>query len=527
MNPSHLLLSALLLLFPALPLSAAEEEAASLRVAGIFGDRMVLQQETQAPIWGTIEAGAEVTIQPSWSKTSQSTRADDNGRWRAVLETPSAGGPFQVSVTSGEEGIKFSDVLTGEVWICSGQSNMQWKMRGFGVDEFKDDVARAKFPQIRYCSVPQVLALEKQTDTKASWSTCSPQTVLNYSAVAYIFGARLHEELEVPIELISTNWGGSSAEAWIREETLSEKFPAFRSALANQVSRHHGRLRGDIFSAKESTKGSQHDEPDSALQCDDPPIVPFAMRGVIWYQGESNVREPEQYRELFPTLITDWRKEWQRGDFPFYYVQIAPFVYKQEPKPVALLREAQLMALEVSNTGMAVTMDIGEATNIHPRAKKPVGERLALLALAKDYGRTDTVYSGPLFSQFKVQGNRIALAFDHLGGGLASRDGKPLTHFTIAGSDRKFHPAEAEISGDSIFVSSAEVLRPKAVRFGWGNADQPNLINKAGLPPRSAPTTGSRPSESAAPSLRSHSSNFTVTTPAASRLSYRSLGNRP
>lgn len=212
------------------------------------------------------------------------------------------------------------------------------------------------------------------------------------------------------------------------------------------------------------------------------PLIPMTFKGVIWYQGESNVKKPEQYRTLFPTLIKSWRQEWKQGDFPFYFVQIAPFHYKTNPFSAAFLREAQLMTLSVPNTGMAVTMDIGAADNIHPKPKKPVGERLALLALAKDYGKTKLVYSGPSFTSFKVEKKQIRLDFEHVGGGLASRDDQPLSCFTIAGADQVFVPAEAKIDGDSIVVSSDQVTKPVAVRFGWGSADAPNLMNKEGLP---------------------------------------------
>lgn len=464
-----------------LPLQAQAKQSSPLRLSGIFGNHMVLQQETQAPIWGWATAGAAVTLEASWTAKTLTTRADAAGRWQAVLETPKAGGPHQIVVQSEAQEIELEDVLTGEVWVCSGQSNMQWKMRGFGPEEFKEDVARAQFPEIRYCAVPQVLSLEKQTDTQASWSVCNPQSVLNYSAVAYFFGARLHEELAIPIGLVSTNWGGSSAEAWIQEETLRAKFPAFQAALDNYPGIKGA--SGTSFSRqKKAPKGLNMTSPSVLYNAMIHPVAPFAMRGVIWYQGESNVRFPEQYRELFPALIKDWRRVWSQGDFPFYFVQIAPFIYKQEPKPVALLREAQLLALSVPNTGMAVTMDLGEADNIHPRAKKPVGERLALLALAKDYGRSELVFSGPLLKEARVEGRQMALAFEHLGGGLASRDGEPLSHFMIAGEDRVFHPAEAIIAGDIVQVQSPKVPRPVAVRYGWGNADCPNLMNREGLP---------------------------------------------
>ena len=285
----------------------------------------------------------------------------------------------------------------------------------------------------------------------------------------------------MPIGLISTNWGGSSAEAWTSGETLNKHFPEF-----DEVIRNYPKIAtetGVVYPRnKPSPKGLNQRSPTVLYNSMIRPLVPFAFRGVIWYQGESNCTKPEQYRTLFPAMINNWRKVWDIGEFPFYYVQIAPFSYKAEAIDVAFLREAQLMALSVPNTGMAVTMDIGEANNIHPRAKKPVGERLARIALARTYGKVNLVDSGPLYKDHQIHGDEITLDFTHVGGGLASKDGEALTHFTIAGDDRKFVPADALIKGDSIVVRSENVKKPVAVRFGWGNADSPNLMNKEGLP---------------------------------------------
>lgn len=452
----------------------------SLTVAGMFGNGMVLQQQTAAAIWGQAKPDAKVKVRASWGTKVSVATADAEGKWKTTIDTPKAGGPFKLSVESGSERKEFKDVLCGEVWICSGQSNMQWKMRGFGVDHWKEDVKQANRPNIRLCQIPQTLALEPQADLKASWSRCTPNKVLNFSAVAYFFGSRLQEELGVPIGLVSTNWGGSSAEAWINPDVLGKEFPEF-----NKVSdRYEGLIQehGAVYTNRQKPKGINQRMPSILYNKMIKPVIPFSIRGVIWYQGESNVKNPLQYRKLFPSLIKSWRQEWGQGDFPFYFVQIAPFGYKTELLPVALLREAQLQALEVPNTGMVVTMDIGNPENIHPKKKKPVAERLARLALAKDYGRTDLSFSGPMLVEQQVKGKQIRLRFEHVGEGLISRDGKPLSHFTVAGKDRNFHPATAEIDGDTLIVSSPKVARPVAVRFAWGNADEPNLSNKEGFP---------------------------------------------
>lgn len=455
----------------------------ALKLAGIFGDQMVLQQNTDAAIWGQGTVGETVRVKPSWNPRSVvQAKVDSEGKWRTHIRTPKAGGPFQIEVTSGRETVSLKDVLSGEVWVCSGQSNMQWKMRGFGVDHFKEDVQNAKYPQIRFCAVPQVLALEPQDDVNTKWSTCNPQTALNFSAVAYFFGSRLHQELDVPIGLISTNWGGSSVEAWTSSEVLEKELSGYVGKTKSYAKWLEESGATYSRNNKARPKALNHRSPTVLFNHMIQPLIPYSFRGVIWYQGESNVKEPVAYRSLFPAMINDWRTRWGQGDFPFYYVQIAPFAYKKNKIPAAFLREAQTMALSVPNTGMVSTMDIGEANNIHPKAKKPVGGRLARLALARDYGRTGLVDSGPHYKVHRVERSQIRLGFESVGGGLTTSDAGALTHFTIAGKDQVFHPATARIDGVTVLVSSDEVPHPVAVRFGWGNADSTNLINKEGLP---------------------------------------------
>ncbi|WP_372808131.1 sialate O-acetylesterase [Pontiella sp.] len=453
----------------------------SLKLASLFSSDMVLQQQTDAAIWGQAAPGAKVSVAVSWSKQVAEATADADGRWKTSIKTPKAGGPHRVTVKSGGETVELKNVLSGEVWFCTGQSNMQWKMRGYGVDFWKEDVEAANLPNIRFCQVAQVIALEPQDSVQAKWSVCNPTSVLSFSAIGFFFGRELYEELNVPIGLVSVNWGGSSAETWVAKETLSKQFPEFNARMAEypKMAAESGVLH---MSAQGRPQGLNQRNPAVLYNGMINPLVSFALRGAIWYQGESNVKDPVQYRTLFPAMIQDWRTRWGIGDFPFYYVQIAPFNYKSEPIPVAFLREAQTMALSVPNTGMAVTMDVGDETNIHPKQKKPVAHRLALLALAKTYGKSDLVYSGPLYKACKVEGNQIRLAFDHVDGGLVGNDGEALTHFTISGADRKFVDAEAVIDGDTVVVRAAGVSKPVAVRYGWGNADMPNLANQEGLP---------------------------------------------
>ncbi len=453
----------------------------SLRLAGLFADNMVLQQQSNAAIWGVAKPGQTVRIESSWNRNVVTVTTAKDGVWQTTITTPEAGGPYNIKIKTDEESKELKNVLIGEVWICSGQSNMQWKLRGFGVEHFKEDVEKANHPQIRFCQVQQTLALQPQDDVPSRWSVCTPQSALEFSAVAYFFGDKLRQELDVPIGLISSNWGGSSCEAWMNQDAIIDDFPGLATTLGryDQLIQAHGvnHKRG-----KGMPKGLNQRMPSVLYNSMIRPLIPFTIRGVIWYQGESNVKQPIQYRKLFPKLIESWRSEWGLGEFPFYFVQIAPFHYRNEKLPVALLREAQFQTLKVSETGMVVTMDIGSPDNIHPKQKKPVGERLALIALANDYGQTDLVYSGPEYTGYSVESNRIRLRFKHVGGGLASRDGKPLSHFLIAGEDRVFHPARADLDGETILVSSTDVTRPISVRFGWGNSDEPNLMNKEGLP---------------------------------------------
>jgi len=462
------------------PLPGQQSSEKSLRLAGLFADDMVLQQQSNAAIWGVAKPGQVVSIETSWN-TKASTSTNDDGNWSTRIETPTAGGPYTVTIRTNDESKELKNVLIGEVWICSGQSNMQWKLRGFGIDHFKEDVEKANHPKIRFCQVSQTLALQPQDDVKTRWSVCTPETALEFSAVAYFFGDKLRQQLDIPIGLISTNWGGSSGEAWMHQDEIVGDFPKLAatldgySQLINQHGVNHPRGRS-------MPKGLNHRMPSVLYNSMLHPLIPFTFRGVIWYQGESNVERPAQYRELFPRLIQSWRKEWGQGEFPFYFVQIAPYHYRNKKQPAALLREAQFQTLKVPKTGMAVTMDIGNPNNIHPKQKKPVGERLALLALANDYGQTDLIYSGPQYDGHSIEANRIRLKFKHVGGGLASRDGQPLSHFSVAGDDKIFHPASAKIEGESILVSATNVAHPIAVRYGWENSDEPNLMNKQGLP---------------------------------------------
>lgn len=432
---------------------------AEVRLPKIFGTHMVLQQQLPIKVWGWADPGERVEV--SLAGQRRATTADAAGRWMVVLEALPAGGPHEL-VVAGSNQIKLEDVLIGEVWVGSGQSNMQWPIsRSMNAEK---EIAEANWPNIRLFTVTRKIAEKPQEDCEGSWSVCSPQSIADFSAVLYFFGRKIHQELGVPVGLIHSSWGGTVAEAWTSKEAL-ESDEDFAPILE----------RGAVFNPKTPN------QPAVLFNAMIHPLLNFGIRGVVWYQGESNCARAEQYQKLFPTLIQDWRKRWGLGDFPFYFVQLAPFRYRNaDPRNCAELREAQRLTLRLPNTGMAVTMDIGDVNDIHPTNKQEVGRRLALWALAKTYGK-DIVYSGPLYREAKTEGNKIRIFFDHVDGGLVVK-GPELTHFQIAGADGEFKPAKAVIDGETVVVWSDEVPNPVAVRFGWSDDAEPNLFNAAGLP---------------------------------------------
>ncbi|MCS7303589.1 MAG: sialate O-acetylesterase [Thermoguttaceae bacterium] len=435
---------------------------AEVRLPKILGDNMVMQQQTEVRIWGWADPDEEVTVQLQEQKVS--TKADTKGRWLVKLRTPEAGGPYEVHVIGKTNHITLRNVLVGEVWVASGQSNMQWPVSRS--DNAQQEIAAAKYPKIRFFTVPQTISDKPLDDwEKGAWVECSPETVAGFSAVAYFFGRHLHQELGVPVGLINSSWGGTICEAWTSLNALQTD-EDFKPILerAKQFNPKNPNQPAVLFN------GMIH------------PLLPFVIRGAIWYQGESNVGRAAQYKKLFPIMIQDWRHRWQIGDFPFYYVQLAPFQYGNRVKPECLpeLWEAQLQTLRLPNTGMVVTTDIGNIKDIHPTNKQEVGRRLALWALAKIHGKS-IVYSGPLYDGYMVEGNKIRIKFRYAEEGLVCK-GDRLIHFSIAGEDGKFVPADAIIDGSTVVVSSPQIAKPVAVRFGWVDTAEPNLFNKAGLP---------------------------------------------
>lgn len=617
----------------------------------VFSDNMVLQQQTQVPIWGQATKGKEVKIIASWDEKTYKASVDTDGNWKIEIPTPAAGGPYTISISDGKE-VKLTNVMIGEVWICSGQSNMEMPLKGWGkVLNYQQEIDNANHPDIRLYQVKKTVSpipLAAGESTMGGWQNCAPQTVEDFSAVAYFFARELNRKLNVPVGVIDVTWGGTPAESWTSVETLDilsefhdktaliqksqedmpgamaiynrmmdewetevrkkdrgyeDKQPLWAEVdydasswgkiqlpgfieeqvnpdfegtiwLRREVELTDGWLKRDLkvelncidddditfFNGQEIGRtygigtARHYTVPRSMLRKGknvltirlgdtggnsgipgDPsmlyitngknrlslagewrqqisifnknevpqqplsfqtcqfyptvlyngmlhPLIPFAMKGVIWYQGEANADRAYQYRDLFPLMIRDWRTQWNK-DFPFYFVQLASFMQRTgqpEESAWAELREAQTQTLNLENTGMAVTIDIGDADDIHPKNKQEVGRRLSLIALNQTYGKGN-VYSGPVYSHTRLRNNEIEVYFRHTDGQLVAQ-GAELKGFTIAGADHKFHPAKARIVNDKVVVSSEEVPFPVAVRYGWANNPDCNLYNKAGLP---------------------------------------------
>jgi len=410
----------------------------------VIGDNMVLQRDVELPIWGWADGGEKVTVR--LGKCVKTATADDNGNWKVTLPAMKCSAKAAAMTVSGNNKIEVKNILIGEVWVGSGQSNMEWSVRGSA--SATEAVAKADFPKIRLFHVPKVQAKTPAKDVKAAWRVCSPKSIPNFSAVLYFFGKRLHKDLKMPMGLINSSWGGSPIEPW----------------TVTDASKKQG---GGMYNAMIA------------------PLQPFAVRGAIWYQGETNVfrKNGLKYFDKTKALIEGWRKTWGNEKLSFYFVQIAPWSGGYAPGQLPALWEGQAASLKIPRTGMAVITDlVDNIRDIHPRQKLPVGNRLALWALVKDYGKKDLVYSGPLYTSMKIEGGKIRVSFAHAGGGLVARDKKDLTEFQIAGADGKFVPAKAAIDGETVVVSAKEVTAPKHVRFGWHKVANPNLANKAGLP---------------------------------------------
>ena len=483
-------------------LLAATSAQADVTLPAVIGSHMVLQREAPISVWGWADPGEEINI--TLGEMRAKTTADAQGDWLVKLPGMAAAAePLEMTV-AGKNTIKLEDILVGEVWVGSGQSNMQWSVAAS--DNAQQEIAAADHPKLRLFLVPLVPSGTPAKNVNARWEVCTPQTIPNFSAVCYYFGRELHKSLDMPVGMIATSWGGTRIEPWIppagfqsQRELEGERgqIAAMQTGYQAALKGHRDAVRKWLVAADAAADAERpipepphfpanpfnsNGSPTGLYNGMVHPLVPFGIRGAIWYQGESNLGAGMHYNDMMKGLIQGWRSVWGQGEFPFLYVQLAPFKYGAAPTALPEIWEAQTATLSFPNTGMAVVTDIANTSDIHPRNKQDVGKRLALWALAKTYGKDDLVYSGPLYESMVVEGGRIRLKFQHVGGGLKSRDGKPLDWFSIAGEDKKFTPATATIDGESIVVESPQVASPVAVRFGWNQLAEPNLSNQAGLP---------------------------------------------
>ena len=522
MKLSNLAFTGLLLVLPC-------SIRAEVKPSRIFSDNMVLQRDCPVPVWGTADPGEEVTV--AFGGQTKTTKADADGRWMLKLD------PLKANTQPGELKIGTStktNILVGDVWICSGQSNMEFPLRA--CNPVEEDIKAADLPDIRRIKFELRVARKPVEEVTAQWEICTPQTAPNFTAVGFYFARRIQNETGVPIGLIDSNWGGTRIEPWTPPcgFELEPSLAPLKDGLKSAEQRYREFLLSYMddsklvemekwiadFKKAKATPGMEIPFPPDNLQGESfngqptsiynamiAPVVPFPIKGVIWYQGEGNagqpmdrnVEESDAYYTKMRALIGGWRKVWNQGDFPFYFVQIANY-FKSTDNPAsddgwARLRMSQLKSLQIPNTGMAVAIDNAEdPNNVHPANKFDIGERLALWALAKDYGRKDLVFSGPLYKSMKIEGAKIRVEFDSVGSGLmvatkAGRNatvedkGGKLKRFAIAGEDKKWVWADALIDGNAVVVSSPEVPNPVAVRYAFAcNPAGANLYNKDGLP---------------------------------------------
>ena len=448
---------------------------AEIKLPALFTDNMMLQQESIAPIWGWTNKHEKLTISTSWDAKEYQVKSDKQGKWKTNLTTPKAGGPYIIIVLNGSEIKTINNVLIGEVWLCSGQSNMEMPLKGFPgqpVIEGNDAIVKSSNKNIRLITVPRATVLEPKDDFEGHWEVAGPQTTGRFSATAWYFGSLLQEVLQVPVGLIHVSYGGSNVEAWMNKEMLEDfdntlPFPKTESDLKSNPNRVPTTLFNGMLS----------------------PVIGYGIKGAIWYQGESNYERPFEYKDLFKKMVGSWRELWNQGAFPFYYAQIAPFNYAQfhptdqkEEYNSAYLREAQLKASkEISNSGMAVLMDVGEENNIHPNNKKVGGYRLAYIALAKTYGVDGFEYLSPEFNAMEIKGSTVTVSFNNIPNGITSYN-KEVVGFEIAGENKVFYPATTYMRRKSVILSSPNVEKPLAVRYLFKDFTKAEIFSTGGLP---------------------------------------------
>jgi sialate O-acetylesterase len=510
---------------------SAQTLDADVSLNALFSDGMIIQRETQAPIWGWADPGESVTVNASWGQSGKATTASD-GTWSLKLQTPEAGGPHSIQVT-GNNSLEIKDVQAGEVWFCSGQSNMDFPMDWIAgkardpydqpvADYIQNEIKTANDPQLRHIEVPNTASpFEKKTNFSGQWRSVSPLNSGKMTATGYFFARELRAKLNVPVGLIECAWGGTRVQPWISEEAYQKSADMdtyYKQEMAHlkkqveqwdpEVVKAHHQAALEKWQANGQQGGKPRPQAHPTANAQRPStlhkgmvsaVQPYAIKGTIWYQGESNANYmTSEYERYFNTLVTSWREEWGQGDFPFYWVQLASFkAPNDQPLDVdnwASICDQQRRSLSLPNTGMAVINDIGEAKDIHPRNKVDVGKRLAAWALVKDYGIDLPAYSGPLYRDHRIVGNAVHVRFNQVGSGLmvghkhlmdaAVEIDEPLQRFQIAGPDRKWKWAEATISGnDRVIVTHPDISNPAAVRYAWSaNPKGANLYNKEGFP---------------------------------------------
>ncbi len=434
---------------------------AEIRLPAILGNRMVLQQTSEEKIWGWCDPGEKIKISSGWDTASYNTVGNADGKWMLSIKTPTAGGPYTLTI-NGSNKIVLVDVLIGEVWACSGQSNMEMSY-SWGIKQYTEDAEKATNKSIRFFHIPRLTAEYPQDDTKGEWIVCNPEDMKKFSLAGYFFGQKLQETLSVPVGLIEAAWGGTPAEVWTPKDAIENNL-ILKKAADSLKKIPWGPIRpAAIYNAMVY------------------PITNFTIAGVIWYQGEANVGAAATYESLFSSMIASWRKAWNE-EFPFYFVQIAPFAGYGKNISGALLQEAQTKTIAIPKTGMVVINDlVNDINNIHPTDKKDVGNRLANYALAEVYGKQISGYKSPMFKSMSIAKDKIRVNFENAENGLICKGGSP-TEFYIAGDDKIFKPANTKVDGSNVIVWSKEIKNPVAVRFGFTNDAMPNLFNKEGLP---------------------------------------------
>lgn len=451
---------------------------ADLILPHIFSDHMVLQQKSKVNIWGWASPAEPISLSTTFFNRKIEIVADSSGEWMISFRTPSAGGPHTITLEGYSKKV-FEDVYIGEVWIASGQSNMEMPVdsisRGYsGALNFKQEVENADFPLIRQFDVNNRFSKEPEFNAIGEWKPAESESMNSFSATAYFFAKNLHQYLDVPIGIINATWGGTPAQAWIKGNDL-RGFPNYYQK---------------VMEIDDKNTEIKQNYPSALYNGMLAPMIPYTIKGAIWYQGEANIQQPDEYHELMTTLIESWRDEWNQGHFPFYFVQIAPFDYQSrnwfqgDAHSLGRLIEAQARVLSLKNTAMAHTSDIGNARDIHPKNKQEVGKRLAYLALDQEYKSNVRVSNGPILKKTKVKDDHVLLYFDQEGSGLTT-NGDKITGFEIATAEEDFQSVEAEIvKEDRIQISLADISKPKIIRYAYSNTSEVNLFNKEGFPAR-------------------------------------------